>query len=363
MSADVRAFVASCYFCQTHKYPTGLIKGKLQPIAIPAKPFSLMGIDHIGPFRRTARGNKHILVAVDYFSKWIIAKPVPDTSTVFISDFIHQEVIGHHGYPDRIISDRGSALAFHDLEEDFAKWHILYSFISAHYPKSNGQVERCNRTLVMAIKAFVNTKHTNWDEKIVDAVVAINTAKQDATEATPFEIVYGRLAELPHERLFPWPATEVERHQDFLERVADFRTEIHERLKSKQQKVKARVDRKRKDPQQYAPGDLVLVARTIRKPKLTKKLLPSYIGPYQVVKRIDPLTYLVEELPASRKRRIWRRFPAHVSQLKPFRTPQDNLNWLTRVSRKSAVAPKKTDIITRSGRRSIIPDRFVPGTE
>ena len=121
MSADVRAFVASCYFCQTHKYPTGLIKGKLQPIAIPAKPFSLMGIDHIGPFRRTARGNKHILVAVDYFSKWIIAKPVPDTSTVFIRDFIHQEVIGHHGYPDRIISDRGSALASHDLEEDFAK--------------------------------------------------------------------------------------------------------------------------------------------------------------------------------------------------------------------------------------------------
>ena len=144
-----------------------------------------MGIDHIGPFRRTARGNKHILVAVDYFSKWIIAKPVPDTSTVFIRDFIHQEVIGHHGYPDRIISDRGSALASHDLEEDFAKWHILHSFISAHYPKSNGQVERCNRTLVMAIKAFVNTKHTNWDEKIVDAVVAINTAKQDATEVTP----------------------------------------------------------------------------------------------------------------------------------------------------------------------------------
>ena len=240
---------------------------------------------------------------------------------------------------------------------------MLALYTNSAFPRENVQVERCDRTLVIAFKAFVNTKHTNWDEKIVNAVVAINTAKQDATEATPFEIVYGRLAELPHERLFPWPATEVERHQDFLERVADFRTEIHERLKSKQQKVKARVDRKRKDPRQYAPGDLVLVARTIRKPKLTKKLLPSYIGPYQVVKRIGPLTYLVEELPASRKRRIWRRFPAHVSQLKPFRTPQDNLNWLTRLSSKSAqVVPKKTDIITRSGRRSITPDRFVPGS-
>ena len=68
------------------------------------------------------------------------SKPVPDTSAVFIRDFIHQEVIGHHGYPDRIVSDRGSALASHDLEEDLAKWNILHSFISAHYPKSSGQV-------------------------------------------------------------------------------------------------------------------------------------------------------------------------------------------------------------------------------
>ena len=234
MSADVRAFVASCYFCQTHKHPPGLLEGKLQPIEIPAKPDSLLGIDHIGPFRRTARGNTHILVAIDYFSKWIIAKPVPNTSTAFIRDFIHQEVIGHHGYPDRIISDRGSALASNDLEKDFAKWNIHHSFISAQYPKSNGQVEKSNGTLVMAFKAFVNTKHTDWDEKIVDAVVAINTAKQDATEATPFEIVYGRPAELPHERLFAWPETEVEHHQDFLKRVADFREEVHERLKIKQ---------------------------------------------------------------------------------------------------------------------------------
>ena len=111
MAVDVRTFVASCYFCQTHKHPPGGTIGELQPIPIPKKPFSLMGIDHVGPFKLTSRGNRHILVAVDYFSKWVVAKPVPDTSAIFIRDFIHQEVIGHHGYPERIISDRGSALA------------------------------------------------------------------------------------------------------------------------------------------------------------------------------------------------------------------------------------------------------------
>ncbi|KZR97561.1 Uncharacterized protein APZ42_007487, partial [Daphnia magna] len=280
MSVDVRTYVSSCYFCQMHKRPPGGIIGELQPIPIPKKPFSLMGIDHVGPFKLTTRGNRYILVAVDYFSKWVIAKPVPDTSAIFIRDFIHQEVICHHGYPDRIISDRGSTLASSYLEEELAHWNIRHSFASAQYPQSNGQVEKMNGTLVMALKAFVNTRHTDWDEKIVDAVIAINTAKQEATEATPFEVVYGRSSELSHERLFPWPESKMERHQDFLKRVADFRTEIHTRLQEKQAKLKNRTDKNRRKQQLFQPGDLVLVARTIRKTRLTKKLLPRYIGPY-----------------------------------------------------------------------------------
>lgn len=357
MSVDVRTYVSSCYFCQMHKRPPGGIIGELQPIPIPKKPFSLMGIDHVGPFKLTTRGNRYILVAVDYFSKWVIAKPVPDTSAIFIRDFIHQEVICHHGYPDRIISDRGSALASAYLEEELAHWNIRHSFASAQYPQSNGQVEKMNGTLVMALKAFVNTRHTDWDEKIVDAVIAINTAKQEATEATPFEVVYGRSAELSHERLFPWPESKMERHQDFLKRVADFRTEIHTRLQEKQAKLKNRTDKNRRKQQLFQPGDLVLVARTIRKTRLTKKLLPRYIGPYQVVKKVSPLTYLVEEIPASRKKRVWRRFPAHVSQLKPFCTPQDRIYDHPKKKRE-----KETAVITRSGRRSMRPARFVPGT-
>jgi hypothetical protein len=357
MVVDVRTFVASCYFCQTHKHPPGGIIGELQPIPIPKKPFSLMGIDHVGPFKLTIRGNRHILVAVDYFSKWVVAKPVPDTSAIFIRDFIHQEIIGHHGYPDRIISDRGSSLASAYLEEELANWNIRHSFASAQHPQSNGQVEKTNGTLVMAFKAFVNTTHTYWDEKIVDAVIAINTAKQEATEVTPFEVVYGRSAELPHERLFPWPEWEIERHQDFLKRFADFRTTIHTRLQEKQVKLKNRTDKKRRKQRLYQPGDLFLVARNIRKTKLTKKLLPRYRGPYQVVKKVSTLTYLVEEIPASRRKRIWRRFPAHVSQLKPFFTPQDLIRDGTNRTRE-----KETAVITRSGRRSIPPARFVPGT-
>lgn len=54
----------------------------------------------------------------------------------------------------------------------------------------------------MALKAFVNVRQNDWDERVADAVVAINTANHATTAATPFEIVYGRAADLPHERLW-----------------------------------------------------------------------------------------------------------------------------------------------------------------
>ena len=78
--------------------------------------------------------------------------------------------------------------------------------------------------------------------------------------------------------------------------------------------------------QSYQPGDLVIVTRNISKVGLTKKLLPKYIGPYQIVGRKSPVTYLVEDILAKRKRAVWRRFTAHVSQIKRFRVPTD-IEW------------------------------------
>jgi hypothetical protein len=89
---------------------------------------------------------------------------------------------------------------------------------------------------------------------------------------------------------------------------------------------------------------------------MTKKLLPRYIGPYKIVKQKSSVTYLVEDIPAMRKRKVWRRFLVHVSQMKPFKTPQDD-EWTRNhfrtdkieaeiVIEKSANAVKRT----RSGR-------------
>jgi hypothetical protein len=79
---------------------------------------------------------------------------------------------------------------------------------STAHPQSNGQVERNHRNLITALKAFVNPAENDWDEKVTDAVVAINSSRQSSTGVSPYEIIYGQTMELPHERLFPWPTAE-----------------------------------------------------------------------------------------------------------------------------------------------------------
>lgn len=323
LRASVAAYVDACSFCQFHKRPTGRMEGELIPIAPPRECLRQFGVDHIGPFKETSRGNLYVIVAIDLLSKFVVGAPVAHETSELAVTFILKDIIAHHGHPDKIITDPGSCFTSNLWTEAMRRFGIKHHVIPGAYPQANGQVERVNRSIVMAFKAFVDEHPRNWDELLPEAIVAINTARQSSTLRTPFEIVYGRIDKLPHESHFPWPEDEDISNWKFIKRLREVQHIVRSDLLLKQKKTKEAVDKRRKRAHVYSPGDLVLVARDIVKIGKTKKLLPLYIGPYQIAKSMSPVTYLVEDIPAMRKRRCWRRFTAHVSQLKPFKTPCD----------------------------------------
>jgi transposase InsO family protein len=149
-------------------------------------------------------------VAIDYLSKWVIARPVAIKAAGSICGFIKNETIVQHSYPQRIITDHGSSSTSKMLQLKLQKWGIEQSLTFTDHHQSNGQVERINQTLVLAFMAYVNSSHSNWDTEVSNATLAINTTKQASTEVTPFEVVYGRQPEFPNERQFPWPSTRSE---------------------------------------------------------------------------------------------------------------------------------------------------------
>nr|GEY84868.1 reverse transcriptase domain-containing protein [Tanacetum cinerariifolium] len=67
--------------------------------------FDVWGIYFMGPFP-SSKGNKYILVAIDYLSKWVEAKALPTNNARVVVKFL-KSLFSRFGTPKAIISDRG----------------------------------------------------------------------------------------------------------------------------------------------------------------------------------------------------------------------------------------------------------------
>jgi hypothetical protein len=180
-------------------------------------------MDHLGPFKTTSGGKKHILMCIDYLTKYVEAASVADTTTALVIEFIRENINFRHGVVTRIISDQGTAFSSHLMEDNVKEWGTHHVFATAEHPQTSGLVERVNRTMTQALAAYVNTDHDDWDRHLPAAVFAINTARRSTVEISPFQLVYGRLPFTALENHFPWPKERPEPFDIFLARVGELR--------------------------------------------------------------------------------------------------------------------------------------------
>ena len=81
MKTDVQEYVKAYPKCIVSNSIVSKEAPSLNPIPVPAKIWSLAGIDIIGPLLETTSGNKYIVAITDHFSKWSEAAAIPDKST------------------------------------------------------------------------------------------------------------------------------------------------------------------------------------------------------------------------------------------------------------------------------------------
>uniref|UniRef100_A0A5S6QZJ1 Integrase catalytic domain-containing protein n=1 Tax=Trichuris muris TaxID=70415 RepID=A0A5S6QZJ1_TRIMR len=245
---------------------------------------------------------------------------VLDTSSQQVADFLMKSIVLWHGTPKRLISDQGTAFTAEKMQTTLAQLKTEHGMASAGHPQSNGLVERVNRTLSSILVAYVNSKHTNWDEFVPYAMFAINTMDQSSTKMSPFELIYGRLAVLPTDSCFPWPEEAVETYENFKQLVETLRAMFRTQCAEAQKKQKSLHDRRRKRSSLFRLGDLVLVRRSLRRIGRSTKLLPHFVGPFQVAEKVSELTYKLSHLITSNRRRRGNDFTAHVAQMKKYRS-------------------------------------------
>uniref|UniRef100_A0A2N9GU17 Integrase catalytic domain-containing protein n=1 Tax=Fagus sylvatica TaxID=28930 RepID=A0A2N9GU17_FAGSY len=261
MKKDTADFVKSCHTCQLqanliHTHPTSL-----QNMATPW-PFHTWGLDLIGPINPASGGYIWILVATEYFSKWVEAIPLRKATGAAVANFIREHIITRFGIPHKIISDNGTPFVNKNVREVLEHYRIKHRRSTPYYPQGNGQAEATNRMLLRILSKMVFDYGKGWSSHLADTLWAYRGSTKTATGFTPFSLVYGTDAISPTELLVPSPrilhGMDLEADADICAeaRVADLEG-LETRIFAKGQMVLKTVDHVRRglpSPSKFAPN-------------------------------------------------------------------------------------------------------------
>ncbi|GKB57603.1 reverse transcriptase domain-containing protein [Tanacetum coccineum] len=134
---DARSLIRACQDCQVHKPVPRNPQQKLNLITSPW-PFYKWGINIAGPFPEGPEKVKFLIVAMDYFTKWIEAKPVATITRNQIKKFVWDTIVCRFGLSGEIISDNGKEFRDNPFKDWCEKLCIRQHFASVKHPQTNG---------------------------------------------------------------------------------------------------------------------------------------------------------------------------------------------------------------------------------
>ncbi|KAL2247804.1 UNVERIFIED_CONTAM: Retrovirus-related Pol polyprotein from transposon [Sesamum indicum] len=312
---DSKNLVRKCESCQKYASLIHQPAAPMEPIKI-ACPFDQWGIDIVGPFPPAQAQKKFIIVAVEYFSKWVEAEAVAKISEKEFINFIWKNIICRFGIPWILISDNGTQFQGRKITEWCKELKIAQHFTAVANPQANGQTEVTNQTILQHLKTRLDSKGS-WVDELPGVLWAYRTTPRTATGETPFCLVYGTEAIIPAEigeesqRVGQYePETNrIERNFDLTvieeKREAAYARILHH--KGLMMKIHNRRIRSR----QLQVGDLVL--KKVEVSKHVGKLEPPWEGPYKVIEIRKKGTYRLQDMQGRELPRPW-----NIQNLKKF---------------------------------------------
>ncbi|GJX78757.1 reverse transcriptase domain-containing protein [Tanacetum coccineum] len=316
MHEDARKLIRACQDCQVHKPILRNPQQKLNPITSPW-PFYMWGIDIVGPFPEGPGKVKFLIVVIDYFTKWIEAKPVATITGNQTKKFIWDNIFYRFGLPGEIFSNNGKQFQDNPFKDWCEKLCIRQHFASVKHPQTNGLVERANRSLGEGIKARLEERSKNWMEELPHVLWAHRTMIKSSNGDTPFSLTYGTEAVIPAEIGMPTLRTvevDLVQNNEALEINLDLLEERREQSAIREAKSKAKMERyynSKVRSTSFKPGDLVYRNNDASRAEDTGKLWPKWEGPYAVTKAHGKGAYKLRDHDGNQLPRTW-----NVSNLK-----------------------------------------------
>jgi hypothetical protein len=190
---DCFKYYKGCQECQKFGSIQRVPVSAMNPIIKPW-PFRGWEIDLIGQiYPPSSKGHKFVLVAIDYFTKWVEAIPIKTVTTGNMIDFVNEHIAYRFGIPQTITTDQGSQLTSGKFEEYANSLGIKILNSSPYYAQANGQAEAANKGIFKLIKCKIDESHKRWHTVLNEALWAYRMACHEATKVSPYQLVYGHM--------------------------------------------------------------------------------------------------------------------------------------------------------------------------
>jgi transposase InsO family protein len=197
MQESVEQWIRECDVCQFAGRRGAAPLNPIRPIPPAPVPFECWGMDFVQDLPLTAGGNRHIVTAIDYCTRWFVAKAVPDRSTETVAKFLYEEILMKYGAPHEIISDRGSQFMAAVLEDYLKLQRVHHKATTPYHPRTNGMVERAHGILKPILTKLTEGIPEKWDKFLPEAVMTIRVRQHSVTKQSPFKMVFGIEPRLP----------------------------------------------------------------------------------------------------------------------------------------------------------------------
>jgi len=301
---DVRHHVRSCHQCQVRS----TVKMKI-PITVstPATIFTKVYVD-VMDMTESVQGHKFIVCARDDLSRATECRALFKNDSVSLMKFFWEQIYCRYGAIAQVVTDNGSEVkgAFAEL---LRRLNIPQVRISPYNKQANGVVERGHFIIREAIMKSVSHRK-DWPTKVQLAAFADRVSVSKVTGYSAYYLLHGVHPVLPFDltdatflvngftsgmsstELLVLRMRQLERRKEDLANAA-------KALKSARFKSKEEFEwkyRKRMRREHYKPGELVLLRNSSEETKLNRKTKPRYLGPYEVVRRTQGGSYVLQEL-------------------------------------------------------------------
>lgn len=298
LSEKVTDYIRSCHECQSRKNTTLKTKASITSFPTPCAPFEVWEMDlQYGPVPVSRSGNSYIFTAIDLFSKYMFAEPIPNTDPLTVGNALFR-LVTQFGVCRTIVSDQGSEFIGKCFREVCRLLDIIQEYTPSFAHHCLGACERPHRTLSERLTPFI-VKGKPWEDVLPGIVFSMNNTPNQSVGFSPFEIVFGKRPQFPlslHIKDTDFSSVPKDCHtylKQQCEKLNIIRTEVEKNAINSKVKMMDRVNKDKISNISFNENDYVYL---LKEPTGSgQKFKNKFAGPYVISAVNSPHMYTLKD--------------------------------------------------------------------